>query len=87
MLDAAGMEDCKIIVSNSLDEYTIQSLLTRQEAKIDSFGVGERMTKKAAAESRVEVRTSPPRPDQDSSDEAARKNGNPSASFASALSH
>ena len=43
MLDAAGMEDCKIIVSNSLDEYTIQSLLTRQEAKIDSFGVGERM--------------------------------------------
>lgn len=43
MLDAAGMEDCRIIVSNSLDEYTIQSLLTKQGAKIDSFGVGERM--------------------------------------------
>lgn len=43
MLDAAGMEDCKVIVSNSLDEYTIQSLLTKQGAKIDSFGVGERM--------------------------------------------
>lgn len=43
MLDAAGMEDCKIIVSNSLDEYTIQSLLTKQGARIDSFGVGERM--------------------------------------------
>lgn len=43
MLDAAGMQDCKIIVSNSLDEYTITSLLTKQGAKIDSFGVGERM--------------------------------------------
>lgn len=43
MLDEAGMEDCKIIVSNSLDEYTISSLLTQQGAKIDSFGVGERM--------------------------------------------
>lgn len=42
MLDAAGMEDCKIIVSNSLDEYTISSLLA-QGAPIDSFGVGERM--------------------------------------------
>ena len=42
MLDDAGMEDCKIIVSNSLDEYTISSLLA-QGAPIDSFGVGERM--------------------------------------------
>ena len=42
MLDEAGMEDCKIIVSNSLDEYTIKSLIN-QGAKIDSFGVGERM--------------------------------------------
>ena len=42
MLDAAGMEDCKIIVSNSLDEYTITSIL-KQGGKIDSFGVGERM--------------------------------------------
>lgn len=41
-LDEAGLEDCKIVVSNSLDEYTISSLLA-QEAKIDSFGVGERL--------------------------------------------
>lgn len=42
MLDEAGMNDCKIIASNSLDEYTITSLIN-QDAKIDSFGVGERM--------------------------------------------
>ena len=42
MLDAAGLTDCKIIVSNSLDEFTIASLLT-QGACIDSFGVGERL--------------------------------------------
>lgn len=42
MLDDAGMEDCKIVVSNSLDETTITSLLT-QGAPIDLFGVGERM--------------------------------------------
>lgn len=42
MLDEAGLEDCKIIVSNSLDEYTIESLLN-QGAKIDMFGVGERL--------------------------------------------
>lgn len=42
MLDSAGLQDCRIIVSNSLDEYTITSLLT-QGAQIDGFGVGERM--------------------------------------------
>lgn len=42
MLDAAGLEDCIIIASNSLDEYTISSLIN-QGACIDSFGVGERM--------------------------------------------
>ncbi|RRC92469.1 nicotinate phosphoribosyltransferase [Erysipelotrichaceae bacterium OH741_COT-311] len=42
MLDQAGMQDCKIIVSNSLDEYMIQSLLI-QGACIDYFGVGERL--------------------------------------------
>lgn len=42
MLDDAGMQDCRIVVSNSLDEYTISSILA-QGAKIDSFGVGERM--------------------------------------------
>ena len=42
MLDAAGLSDCRIIVSNSLDEYTISSLLN-QDSAIDSFGVGERL--------------------------------------------
>ncbi|MCQ2447345.1 MAG: nicotinate phosphoribosyltransferase [Oscillibacter sp.] len=42
MLDAAGWTECKISASNSLDEYIIQDLL-RQDAKIDMFGVGERM--------------------------------------------
>lgn len=41
-LDAAGMEDCKITASNSLDEYIIQDLL-KQGACVDSFGVGERL--------------------------------------------
>ena len=42
MLDDAGWTDCKISVSNSLDEYLIQDLLL-QGARIDMFGVGERM--------------------------------------------
>lgn len=42
MLDAAGCSDTKIVVSNSLDEYVISSLLI-QNAPIDSFGVGEKM--------------------------------------------
>ena len=42
MLDDAGWMDCKISVSNSLDEYIIQDIL-RQGAKIDLFGVGERL--------------------------------------------
>jgi nicotinate phosphoribosyltransferase len=42
MLDAAGWTDCKITVSNSLDEYIISDLLS-QGACIDTFGVGERM--------------------------------------------
>ena len=42
ILDAAGCEDCSIVVSNSIDEYTIASL-NEQGAKIDSYGVGERM--------------------------------------------
>ena len=42
MLDDAGLNDCKIVVSNSLDEFTITSLLS-QNAAIDSFGVGERL--------------------------------------------
>ncbi|MDO5520998.1 MAG: nicotinate phosphoribosyltransferase [bacterium] len=42
MLDKAGLKDCKIIVSNSLDEYTIASILN-QGGVIDVFGVGERL--------------------------------------------
>ncbi|MFI3251558.1 MAG: nicotinate phosphoribosyltransferase [bacterium] len=42
MLDAAGLNDCKIIISNSLDEYIITDLLL-QGAPIDAFGVGERL--------------------------------------------
>lgn len=42
MLDDAGWTECKISVSNSLDEYIIEDLL-HQDAKIDMFGVGERL--------------------------------------------
>ena len=42
MLDEAGLTDCKITISNSLDEYIITEIL-RQGAQVDSFGVGERL--------------------------------------------
>ena len=42
MLDDAGLTDCKIFVSNALDEYIIRDLV-RQGARIDAFGVGERL--------------------------------------------
>ncbi|MBE6940446.1 MAG: nicotinate phosphoribosyltransferase [Ruminococcaceae bacterium] len=42
MLDEAGWESCEISVSNSLDEHLIQDLL-QQDAKINMFGVGERL--------------------------------------------
>ena len=42
MLDAAGLTQCKIVASNSLDEYIIRDLIA-QGAAIDSFGVGERL--------------------------------------------
>ena len=42
MLDDEGFPDVKIVASNSLDEYIIRDLLL-QGAKIDSFGVGERL--------------------------------------------
>ncbi len=42
MLDDAGYEDCGIVASNSLDEYTITDLFD-QGAKLTSFGVGERL--------------------------------------------
>lgn len=42
ILNQAGYPDCKICVTNSLDEYLITSLL-EQDAKVDSFGVGENL--------------------------------------------
>ena len=41
-LDEAGFENCKIVVSNSLDEYIIRDLFL-QGAPVDAFGVGERL--------------------------------------------
>lgn len=42
LLDEAGYEDCKICASNSLDEFIIRDMLI-QGAKVDTFGVGERL--------------------------------------------
>jgi nicotinate phosphoribosyltransferase len=41
-LNEAGFPQCRIIASNSLDEYIISDLL-RQGAKVDAFGIGERL--------------------------------------------
>ena len=42
MLNDAGLTECRIVVSNSMDEYIIRELI-RQGAEIDAFGVGERL--------------------------------------------
>ena len=42
MLDDAGWQDCKIVISNSLDEYLIRELI-RQGAEVDAFGVRARL--------------------------------------------
>ena len=42
MLNEAGLQDCKIFVSNSLDEYIIRDIIN-QGAEADVFGVGERL--------------------------------------------
>lgn len=42
MLDEAGLPDCRITATNSLDENIIKTILS-QGAKIDAFGVGERL--------------------------------------------
>ncbi len=42
MLDEAGLQDCTITISNSLDEYLIRDVIM-EGAQIDSFGVGERL--------------------------------------------
>jgi len=42
MLDDAGLTECKIVASNSLDEWIIRDIIM-QGAKVDLFGVGERL--------------------------------------------
>jgi nicotinate phosphoribosyltransferase len=42
LLDQAGLPQCQIVVSNSLDEYIIKGVI-QEGACIDSFGVGERL--------------------------------------------
>jgi len=42
MLDSAGLTYMQIMASNSLDEFLVRDLL-QQGAKIDSFGIGERL--------------------------------------------
>ena len=42
MLDEAGLPGCKIVASNALDEHIIVDLIA-QGARIDAFGVGERL--------------------------------------------
>ena len=42
MLDDAGLTDCQITVSNSLDEFIIRDVIL-EGAQIDAFGVGERL--------------------------------------------
>jgi len=42
ILDEEGLKDCKIVISNSLDEYIIRDVIL-EGACIDSFGVGERL--------------------------------------------
>lgn len=42
VLDETGYSDCKIMASNSLDEYIIREMIS-QGAQVDLFGVGERL--------------------------------------------
>lgn len=42
MLDEAGYPDVSIVASNALDEYLVRDLL-EQGAKVDSFGIGEKL--------------------------------------------
>ena len=48
MLNEAGLNDCKIFASNSLDERIIRSLLI-QNAEVDIFGVGEKLITAASS--------------------------------------
>lgn len=42
LLDDAGLTECKIVASNSLDENIIRDVIN-QKGAVDSFGVGERL--------------------------------------------
>jgi nicotinate phosphoribosyltransferase len=42
MLDEAGFPDCRIVASNDLDEYLVESL-RQQGARIDTWGVGTQL--------------------------------------------
>ncbi|MCX2683416.1 nicotinate phosphoribosyltransferase [Campylobacter sp. MIT 21-1685] len=42
ILDDSGLKECKIIASNTLDEFQIQNLVAKN-APVDVFGVGERL--------------------------------------------
>ena len=42
ILDDAGLPECRIVATNSLDENIIRDLIA-QGAKVDAFGVGERL--------------------------------------------
>ncbi|VAW16786.1 Nicotinate phosphoribosyltransferase [hydrothermal vent metagenome] len=44
LLDDAGLGYVKIVASNQLNEYVIQSLINEQKAPIDAFGVGTELT-------------------------------------------
>lgn len=46
-LDEAGLKECKIYVSGGLDEFKIAALL-QSDAKIDAFGVGEKLITSAS---------------------------------------
>ncbi len=48
MLDDAGLSECTITASNALDEKLIRDLMM-QGAKVDTFGVGERLITSSSA--------------------------------------
>lgn len=48
LLDDAGYADCHLVASNSLDEYIIRDMLM-QGARVDMFGVGERLITAASS--------------------------------------
>jgi nicotinate phosphoribosyltransferase len=43
ILDDAGLGETRIVASNALDEYLIESLRTKQRAAVDAWGVGTKL--------------------------------------------